>query len=56
MFDKINKIRQYKEMMLFFTRDERIDEKVLPAETITREAIDKIQFPDYAGTKVNLFI
>lgn len=51
--DKINKIRKYKEAMLFFHRDERIEEKILPTKVITIEAV---MFPDYCATIVNKIV
>jgi len=51
--DKISKIRKYKEAMLFFTRDERIEEKVLPVKVLTIEAV---KFSDYCATTINKII
>jgi len=51
--DRIRVCRKYKEMMLFFHRDERIEEKILSTEELTMEAI---RFPDYCATTINKVI
>ena len=52
-------IRRYKEVMLWFHRDERIEEKSSKkkkgeVEVEYYDAIDNVQYPDYMGQKINV--
>ena len=52
-------IRQYKEVLSWFSQESTIEEKNLPIQDINKNKLDSeksIQFPEYVGTKINILV